>query len=533
MARSLHSTRVQWILALISGLLLAASFPKISQGWLAWVSLVPLLLALRKAPPRLGFALAFGTGTTAQLFTMYWTVHAMHKYGYVPLVQAVCVLVLFVMVLGAFTGLFGWLVSKYRRPGQLLIAAPFLWIAIEFMRTWLFTGFPWELLGYSQHSYLWLIQVTDLFGVYGISGLIVLVNTALTLGILSWLEQPWQYKAVPTSLVLKTGVLVSALMAAVAVYGLSSLRSTDRLVRNAAKVRLAVIQGNIDQSIKWDPAFQLQTIAKYKNLSAAAAAQKVDLIIWPETATPFYMTHDPLLTQMVLEGVKATATDFVIGSPSVDDTAPPGERYYFNSAFMVDKSGSIAGKYDKVHLVPFGEYVPLQNLLRFVDKLVAQVGDFKSGTKGQVLEKSGCRLGLQICYEIIFPDLSRAMTRNGANLLVNITNDAWFGRTSAAYQHFSMAVFRAVENRRFLARAANTGISGFIDPCGRVLGATPLFTEATLTADTALLEHRTLYSRWGDIPLAILSFGVAISATFLRRERLSIHSPGTKQFPVD
>jgi apolipoprotein N-acyltransferase len=410
---------------------------------------------------------------------------------------------------------------------QALVVAPFAWIAVEFLRTWLFTGFPWELLGYSQHQYLWMIQVADLFGVYGLSGLIVLVNMALALAILSWVEQPWQFEAVSTALVLRTGAVASALIAAVALYGLLAVHSNDQRTQTATKARLAVIQGNIDQSRKWDPSFQLETIAKYKNLSLAVAEKKVDLIIWPETATPFYLVQDTLLTQMVIEGVKAAKTDFVIGSPAVDELQTGGQTY-FNSAYLISGDGRVAGKYDKVHLVPFGEYVPLKRFLWFVDKLVAQVGDFKTGTKGRVLENAGYRLGLQICYEIIFSDLSRAMVRNGANLLVNITNDAWFGRTSAAYQHFSMAVFRAVENRRFLARAANTGISGFIDPCGRVLGATPLFTEASLTADVALLDHRTLYSRWGDMPLAVLSFGVVLVTAIGRRTGRPAYPSGAK-----
>lgn len=514
-ARPRHTVRTQWILSLISGLMLAAAFPKISQGWLAWIGLVPLLLALRKSSGRSGFALACGTGTIAHLVMMYWTVHAMHEYGYVPIPQSISVLVLLAAVMGGFTGLFGWIVSWCRRPLHALVVAPVAWVAVEFLRTWLFTGFPWELLGYSQYQYVWMIQVADLFGVYGLSGLIVLVNMVLALAILSWVEQPWQTEAVATSLTFRSGALASLMIVAVAVYGLISIRATDQRMQNAPKAHLSVIQGNIDQSIKWDSAFQVQTTAKYKNLSLAVAEKKVDLIIWPETATPFYLNQDALLTQMVMEGVKQANADFVIGSPSVDESRTDGQ-FFFNSAYLISSDGRVTGKYDKVHLVPFGEYVPLKRFLWFVDKLVAQVGDFKTGRKGHVLEHPKYRLGLQICYEIIFAELSRAMVQNGANLLVNITNDAWFGRTSAAYQHFSMAVFRAVENRRFLARAANTGISGFIDPCGRVLGTTALFEEATLTAEAALLEHRTFYSRWGDAPLTIFCFGL-LSAAALRR----------------
>jgi apolipoprotein N-acyltransferase len=244
-------------------------------------------------------------------------------------------------------------------------------------------------------------------------------------------------------------------------------------------------------------------------MSLAAAQNKTDLIIWPETATPFYLFRDPLLTSMVVEGIKEAQTGHLIGSPSVE-TAQNTDPAYLNSAYLVTPEGIAVGRYDKVHLVPFGEYVPFKRLLWFVGKLVAQVGDFKSGQRGHNLEWRQFKIGTLICYEAIFPSLARAMVQNGANILVNITNDAWFGRTSAPYQHFSMAAFRAIENRRFLARAANTGISGFIDSNGRSMGTTALFEEASLAAHVALLEDKTWYSSWGDWPMALLCFGLPL-----------------------
>ena len=205
-----------------------------------------------------------------------------------------------------------------------------------------------------------------------------------------------------------------------------------------------------------------------------------------------------------MEGIKAAHAFFIIGSPSF--TATPDRLEYHNSAYLITPAGQVAGKYDKVHLVPFGEYVPLKRWLPFIHKMVAQVGDFKAGRRGNTLQWQHQRIGLLICYEVIFPGLARAMAQNGAHLLVNITNDAWFGRTSAAYQHFSMAVFRAVENRRSLARAANTGISGFIDPCGRRLAVTRLFEQSSATAEVALLNISSGYTRWGDWPMALTSF---------------------------
>ena len=213
---------------------------------------------------------------------------------------------------------------------------------------------------------------------------------------------------------------------------------------------------------------------------------------------------------MVLEGIRASGAHFIIGSPSV--ASGKEQMLFHNSAYLMTPDGRSAGKYDKVHLVPFGEYVPLKRWLPFIKKMVAQVGDFRPGKKGSTLKWNDHRVGMLICYEIIFPGLPRSMVQNGADLLVNITNDAWFGRSSAAYQHFSMAVLRAVENRRSIARAANTGISGFIDPCGRISQSTALYEEAAVTASVALMQSRTRYSRWGDWPLGIAAFAILAMA---------------------
>ena len=214
----------------------------------------------------------------------------------------------------------------------------------------------------------------------------------------------------------------------------------------------------------------------------------------------------------VIEGVRETGTSFLIGSPSFirrDDK----QADFFNSAFLIDPNGNVIGKYDKVHLVPFGEYVPLQEWFPFIGKLVEEVGDFKSGQKGQTLPWGEFPLGIQICYEMIFPDLSREMARNQAAFLINMTNDAWYGKTSAPYQHFSMAVFRAVENRRSLIRSANTGISGFIDPVGRIIASTPLFEEAVITRSMPVLKTESFYTRYGDV-FALTCMAISILLFF-------------------
>ena len=515
--------RSQWVLAILSGLLLALAFPSPEQSWAAWIALVPLLLALRKATPKMGFGLGFASGFVANLALVHWTVHAMHVYGYIPWVQSISVLILFAGILALFGALFGWSVTKLCRRGVHMVwLAPATWVALEYVRTWIFSGFPWALLGYSQYRHIRLIQFADLFGVYGVSALIVFFNAVLVLAILFWIEKKWQQDTVTQAQLVKSGGILLATIIVVIVYGIFRLSHMNDLTLNSPKASLAVIQGNIDQSQKWDAAFQVVTTAKYRNLSLAAADGKADLIIWPETATPFYLFEDPLLTGMVLEGIQQGTAAYIIGSPSVKQ--PPGpDSDYFNSAYLITPKGTIAGKYDKVHLVPFGEYVPLKKVLFFIDKMVAQVGDFQKGTPGRNLQWDKFNVGMLICYEGIFPSLARAMVKNNSNLLVIITNDAWFGRTSAPMQHFSMAVFRAVENHRFLARAANTGISGFIDPSGRIMGTTELFTETSLTATVALLEGKTLYCLWGDWPFGAACLILLVTGAINRRRLILPH----------
>jgi apolipoprotein N-acyltransferase len=307
-------------------------------------------------------------------------------------------------------------------------------------------------------------------------------------------------------------------------YGHWRLKTIDGLITIAPKTRISVIQGNIDQAVKWDPAFQIETIKKYNQLSSSVSKQQPDLIVWPESATPFYFLYDVAPSEMVIEGIRQTGTDYLIGSPSFVRT--DGVVQYYNSAYLVIPEEKALGKYDKTHLVPFGEYVPFKKWLPFLGKIVAQVGDFRAGKVGKTLPWRKEQLGVQICYEIIFPGLSRAMVKNNASILVNITNDAWFGKTSGPYQHFSMTVFRAVENRRSLVRSANTGISGFIDPAGRILASTDLLQDAVATQMVPMLKERSIYTQIGDLfaqaCLALVLLIILIEIVRQARKRKSV-----------
>jgi len=508
------------LLAAISGLLLTGAFPKIGFDWLIWFALLPLLYALKNMPAWAAFRMGFVTGLIHFLTLLYWLVPVMRTYGYLPAYLSITVLCLFAAVLALFIALFSaTLTAIGKTPVRSLIMIPIGWVALEYLRTFIFSGFPWELLGYSQFNRLQLIQISDIFGVYGLSALIALTNATLFISLLHFTKRRWQDSKISNRLAVGSIIILMAAFGLTLLYGNWRLNDMNKQMAASPKARVAVIQGNIDQAIKWNPAFQIDTVKKYNRLSASIIEQHPNLIVWPESATPFFFLYDIKPSELVFEGIHQTAKDYLIGSPSfvrLNDVAK-----YFNSAYLISPQSKTMGKYDKTHLVPYGEYVPFKKWLPFLGKIVAQVGDFKAGAIGNTLQWKDQKIGVQICYEIIFPGLSRAMARNNASLLINITNDAWFGTTSGPYQHFSMAVFRAVENKRSLARAANTGISGFIDPAGRILAATALLEEAAVVRPIPLLTEKTVYTIIGDL-FARLCMAVVVLAALLNIGRWGI-----------
>lgn len=294
-----------------------------------------------------------------------------------------------------------------------------------------------------------------------------------------------------------TGVLLlSVFIGAVFVYG--HLRLTE--TRPGKAIRVSIIQGNIEQDRKWDIAYQREVFDTYRDLSQAANTLLPSLIVWPETATPFYFNYDRAFTQELIDAQQTLQTYLLFGSVLVKEPSAQANRNSLtNSAVLLDPAGKPTFIYDKIHLVPFGEYVPLRKLLFFVDKLVAGIGDYVPGEhyiRGETPQGS---FGVFICYEIVFPGLVRKFYSRGGDFMVTITNDAWFGKTAGPYQHFSIAVFRAVENRKPLIRAANTGVSGFIDSRGMILETTPLFRKTVITADLMTDKARSVYSRYGDL----------------------------------
>lgn len=508
-------------LAAVSGLLLTAAFPKFDWNALAWVALIPLFWAIQGKPLKTGFRLGLLAGGIHYVTLLYWITGVMKTYGQLPAVVSWAILLLLVLYLGLYFGAFCLLLTglTHRSP-RLIWTTPFLWVGLEYLRAIFLSGFPWENLGYTQYNLLPLIQISDIFGVYGLSALIVAVNLVLF--------ETW--RAVKTKQVIpwKALLTVACVVSACLAYGHWRIRQLDTLLQTAPRMSLALVQGNIDQSKKWDPAFQQETLKRYARLTRRILEEKPSLVVWPETALPFYLFHDQPMTRRFIDLVRDSETPFLVGSPSF--ASENGQVYYHNSAYLLNPDGDVLGKYDKVHLVPYGEYVPLKRLFPFLGKIVQAVGDFVPGRKGQVLSIGSTEFGVLICFEVIFPELSRAMAANGAQFLVNITNDAWFGRTSAPYQHMSMAIFRAVETRRAVARAANTGISAVIDPLGKKLKKTPLFREAVLTQSLPIMDQNTLYVNGGFmferlcLGLLVLCAAWHIGAARLRKYRFGKRS---------
>jgi len=478
-------------LAAVSGLLLVVAFPSFNLPYLAWMALVPLCLALAGQTVKNGFLLGGLAGLVFFAGTVHWVTNSVHFYGGVPLIPASLITLLLCLYLALYPALFGAALARLgaERFPWLFISAPALWTALELARTYIFSGFPWSLLGYSQYRVLPLIQMADITGVYGVSFLIVMVNAALAGFIIDRRKF--------------SGLIVAVLtMAVVVTYGYLRLNAPY----TPGQITISVVQGNIDQDKKWDPAFQSEVISIYKRLTREALKQHPELVIWPETTTPFYFTGnngaDRALTADLIAFTRSSRVPLLFGSPTYE-RGPNRSVQLRNSAFLLTPQGKIDAVYHKLHLVPFGEYVPLKSVLFFVDKMVQAIGDFQAGNEYTVMtvpaRGANVTLCTVICYEIIFPDLVRRFVDNGASVITTITNDAWFGRTAAPYQHFSMAVFRAVENRVPVARAANTGISGFIDSKGNILETSAIFTEACLTRAIAPGGRKTFYTAHGDL----------------------------------
>ena len=428
---------------------------------------------------------------------LYWLVPTFSAAGE-PKIIGILILLILSFYLALYYGVFCFCSSltTYHLP-----LTAFIWVSLEFIRTHLFTGFPWAMFGYSQWNNLPIIQISEFTGVYGVSFLIILVNLIIT-NILVKKER--NLKIATTNFLF---ILICL------VFGFFKL-TTYHLPLTT--YRISILQGNIDQYKKWDEKYEQEIMDTYSQLTTYRLPVATALIVWPESSVPGFLKNDKKLYDWISDVARKTKTQHLVASNDYkqvcyqrslgnsnkfDFTRSLNYKNgkFYNSAFLVSSDGKITGEYSKSHLVPFGEYMPLRNFLSKFIKVVNEIGEFSAGEKYNVINSTAGKLGVNICFEAIFPDEVRKSVKNGAEILVNLTNDAWYLKTSAPYQHFTMNVFRAVENRRFVVRAANTGVSGFIDPTGRVKSKTEIFTTTTLTDYIQPLNHLTFYTKFGDV----------------------------------
>ena len=489
--------------AIISGLLLAFAFPRFNLEFLSWFALVPLFFSIYGGNARRALRLGFVTGLVFYFITLSWVINTLVNYGNIPTVVSWLILSLLVAYLSLYIGLFSYLVNRFGKshPVSIFLLAPVTWTALEYLRsTHSLYGFSWQGLGYSQFQSLPVIQMASITGVYGISALIVLVNAGLFVLIHPAFDKypTWRKHRI------RVGSTTLSLLVLCVGYGWWTLNQEP--VYSSPPIRVGLIQGNIPQEMKWDQAYRNDVLERYRSLTLQAAAFKPDLMVWPEAVTPFFFGRDFSGTQHVLNTVRRSQTPIVLGSPALKQMPQeiaPGKSEPLrltNSAYFVSSQGLQLGRYDKIHLVPFGEFVPFRSILFFIDKMVANIGDFERGDGAKVFRLGDSKFSVNICFEIIFPDLVRQSVKQGAGYLVNITNDAWFGESAASYQHMSMVAMRAVENRVPIVRAANTGISGSVDAYGRILDATEIFKADWVIAQiNPQTSNPGFYSTYGDI----------------------------------
>lgn len=476
----------------LGGAALAAAFPKVGLSLLVWVAVVPLLVAVQGCSPRQALRLGILFGIVFRAGSLYWLVYAMTQFGGLSWVLALAAAAVVVAYLALYWGALAVVANRLELTSA---AAPFVlastWVGLEYVQSWLLSGFPWELVGYAAGSSSLMVQVADLAGVYGLGFLALVVNAGLAALLVGGRDGT------------RPVLLATILVLSAAGYGAYSLAGASDPQAPEAGLTVALVQGNVPQDLKWDPSAKQEVLQRHLRLSEQGARAGAQLVVWPESSWPdaYGIERDVDARALIEHLAESESTSLLVGTVHVYEE---DRRYEVtNAAVLFDSNGQWVGRYEKTHLVPFGEYLPLQRWLRFLGPLVQAVGAMRPGDPQQPLlgaaSSSVPPFGLAICYEIIFPPAARQAVRRGAQFLVTITNDAWYGTTSAPYQHFSMARLRAVETRRYLIRAANTGISGIIDPWGRVVQQSELEQEIVLTGRIFPRHDISPYVRTGDV----------------------------------
>ncbi len=492
--------------------------------FLCWIAFVPLLYALLRGrggegelldsegrslrPFTLlqGFVVAWTSGVLWYIGTCYWIYPVMHGYGNLGVFAAGLITLGYCLIMGMHHGVFGMLVVHMARRSSLgnrrpLLLAPFFWVALEFFRDRVI-GVPWEPLGNSQVDNIPFARLAQFTGVYGLSFAIMLVNCAFTAGFLLFGKR-------------RNNLVLSATAAAVAL----QVGVFIRLGLPSTTHQAVLVQSNAPILSSWPQDLYMQTMSELGQLSTHAAPPnapgEAGLIVFPESPVPFF-TNDPRFLTWLANIAQDTHSYLIAGSVAYSETRnEQGQPQILNSALVLDPRGVPIGRYDKIHLVPFGEYVPFKSLLFFADKLTREVGDFGRGTERKVFDLDGMKVGIVICYESIFPDEVREFAANGAQVFVNISDDGWYGETGAPFQHLQMARMRAIENQRWILLSTNNGITASIDPMGRVVKKAERNIRTALIAPYNAQSDTTFYTRYGDL-FAWACVVISMAGVFLR-----------------
>src|SRR5208282_1545593 len=487
-------------LAVASGLALGLAFPKFDYGLLAWVALVPLFYVIEGESMRRVFAWAYLQGFASYLVELYWIPIPLHDFADVRMSLAIFPMLLLAGMVAINTGIAIWAGEFVARRTRIpsVLTMPVAWTALEWFRTYVPASFPWNLLGSAAYRNLELIQFAEFTGVYGVSALIVFFNAVVYVVIF----RGGVYRLQTVSLSALTAMMIAAV-------GFGAWRINNlKHAPSAGSFKVAMVQGNIPQSLKWDPKFLPESYGVYQDETVIAAKRGADLVVWPEAAAAFLfqpddqypaeLANDAAYRTALLTLARNIGEPVLFGAPAL--AREDGRLGFYNRAYLVSARGEVDAHYDKIELVPFGEYVPARAILGFfVNKVVQGFGDLVPGKEQTLFNVKGAQLGILICYESIFPDLTRREVQRGADVLVNITNDAWYGESSAPYQVLAMAAMRSVETKVPMVRVANTGISALIEPSGQITDRTPLFKRGTEIVNVSWRPVRTLYTMVGDL----------------------------------
>lgn len=491
---AVRSRRQSLLCVLLSALMNIAIFPRLEITWLAFICFVPLFLLIPGNRRSSLFWYFFCTGFLFRIGNLYWIYFVIEHYSRVHPVLVVGILILLCILMSVTWGVFGWLLGYLNgRIGleRALIVAPFLWIVLE--RLLMFVQFPWDFAGYSLYRQSSIAQLASLAGVYGLSFLIVAVNASIAIFIIL---QRYYYSAAMALFVL-----------AISFFGHWQIsRPVEGL-----PVEVGVIQASIPQDVKINYEFAEEVNRKHIQMTEELLSSGTpDIVFWSESSTMYPFLAGGDWARQVVDLARRNSVPILVGSDAFVD------KRVYNSSFLINANGELAGQYSKIYLVPFGEFVPLKSLFFFAGKVVPEISDFSPGETYTQFPLKGKTFAVNICFEVVFPQLARTLCKDGAGLLVTITNDAWFGKTCAPYQHFAMAAMRSIETRRYLVRAANSGISGIIDPYGRVLKQTGIFVQDKFLAQVQFLEENTFYTKHGDV-LIYFSILVVFVSLWLKK----------------